>query len=185
MSNNSIYDNLRAAFLSADDKIISEGMVWYTEARAIVKEIARVYQVTENLVAAVMAAASVNTYWHINIEKTWLYVAQLAKNGQAHGGHFGFVIDRINEIWSRRRDYAKIVRGANGLKIEAFYRNLSGNRQAVTVDRHMKRAAGLSGDKATTKQNEAVTEAVCRLAKEFGVLPEQVQAIIWLVQVGK
>jgi hypothetical protein len=132
--------------------------------------------------AGIIAALSPNTRWEVNIaaaaefyrdQSASLHVyTQMAKATLIYGG----------------AEPVDVLRGPKEL---AFYRNISdpAGSTAVTVDRHAARAAlgwGFSIDEISLRLGRVrvygkVAESYRRLAAGIGLVPCQLQAIIWLV----
>jgi hypothetical protein len=78
---------------------------------------------------------------------------------------------------------AKVLRGP---KVSAFWLNICGNLDVVTVDTWAVRAAGITDDReAQLTLNrkggyERVAAAYQDVAREVGVLPAELQAAVWL-----
>ena len=71
----------------------------------------------------------------------------------------------------------------NGQKTNAFARAISGDLDAVVIDVWMIRAAGLDASKGVNKtQYKELSEAVVKVAKEFGLTPRTTQALIWIIR---
>lgn len=69
-------------------------------------------------------------------------------------------------------------RPIKGLKVNAFYQNLSGNYDAVTVDMWILLAYGFKKS-LTDLQYSRLTDKIRKEAAECGLLPAQYQALIW------
>jgi hypothetical protein len=68
----------------------------------------------------------------------------------------------------------------SGPKVEAFFENLRGNHDVVTVDTWMIRL-GLKSNEATPKRLTLIVTACERVAAKLDMWPAEVQAIAWLV----
>ena len=70
-----------------------------------------------------------------------------------------------------------------GHKTYNFAWNLFGDYDAVTIDSHMIRAAGLEQDGVSSGlMYEELSQAVRRLAKRHGLRNAEMQALIWIAQ---
>lgn len=75
----------------------------------------------------------------------------------------------------------RVARGedAGGRKITEFAKALSGDPEAVVVDRWMLRAFGFNKDAATDRQYDLIEQVIRDLAKKLDKTPRQVQAALW------
>lgn len=155
-----------------------DGAAWYGEARAFARKLAREYNVTERRAAGVIAALSPRMQWVANKNAARRFL-QAAADGAS--------CPQLGLGLSRRRAWA-IANGARpldvlgGPKTRAFYRNLTGDLTAVTVDVWAVRAA--LDDVSATVNPTATTygryEAAYRHAAELlGREPAVVQAVTW------
>lgn len=67
----------------------------------------------------------------------------------------------------------------SGPKVTNFFKNLSGDPNAVTVDRWMMRLFDFKSDSPTPRQYDLIDAVVTRSAREAGVTPRQYQAALW------
>ena len=69
----------------------------------------------------------------------------------------------------------------SGPKVNAFFHNLIGDLNYVTIDVWMVRFYGLSEKTAvnTPKKYKAIAERVKRSARRYGLYPAELQAILW------
>jgi hypothetical protein len=70
-------------------------------------------------------------------------------------------------------------------KTNAFARAIAGDDNAVVVDVWMTRAAGLDRDAPTAVQYREISSAVRSLAREWGVSPRTMQALVWIMVRGR
>jgi hypothetical protein len=71
----------------------------------------------------------------------------------------------------------------NGMKTNAFARNISGDLNAVTIDAWMLRPFGL---KEANKTNyRTLADAIRTVAREVNMTPADLQALIWVRLRGK
>jgi hypothetical protein len=69
----------------------------------------------------------------------------------------------------------------NGLKTNAFARAIAGDSDAVVIDVWMCRAAMLDTDSPNVGQYRMLSDAIRIVAREFGLTPRTVQALIWII----
>jgi len=104
---------------------------------------------------------------------------RLAKQYVLENDTRGIMQQRVRalDVW---RTTGKI----SGVKINAFYKSLMLDDEAVCVDIHMSRLFGYDGDlmrttKYWTSRREKAQRVVRKLARHWGVKPRQMQAILW------
>jgi hypothetical protein len=132
----------------------------------------------------IVAALSPRVRWSVNL--VWSRVLIDAYRSGAD-------VPRVST--TRNRDLAwRIASGERpldvlgGQKVRAFYRNLSGNTRAVTVDVWAARAAGfdMPDSKSLTRHQYAeISAAYRRAARLTGIEPAELQAAIWIQVRGK
>lgn len=157
---------------------------WYSDAHLVIKDIANEYGVSLDAVAYVTATLSPALSWMRNIESTRAFFDEwFGRYGNSRQAAYGSNVRKCS-------DYMFGLRSGNptGRKVSAFYQNLLGDTQALTLDRHAIRAArwGLrnltkeSGVQDICQQEFAVVEnAYRRTADMVGVDVAVFQATIW------
>ncbi|MGE3270916.1 MAG: hypothetical protein AB7P40_19340 [Chloroflexota bacterium] len=88
-------------------------------------------------------------------------------------------------ILNGQRDAAEAF--AKAPKTRNFWRNLSGDENAVTVDTHMLKACGadeIARKGLTTGQYGTYADAITAAALVVGETPASFQAIVWIVVRG-
>lgn len=154
-----------------------EGINWYHNASDICLRMAEDFNVGYNTVCALMANFSVNKGWKENIKVTKHYL----ETGE--GKHFQVVTDKADEIMKTSpSNYRTILRGKTGLKVENFYMNIlrPNEEEFITIDRHAWDIVNGEG-KITIPRYGKAAAVYERAAKKHGLLPNQVQAITWVV----
>jgi len=172
--------NLRALYNRATDEQMDEGLAWYDAAFVTVTGIATLAGVTIDAAAAVVAAISPRQTWSRNV-KIALSICQYP-NGVDHA------VFAINLEKSRRilagEEPLKVL---GGNKVRAFYANLLGQYDDVTVDGWIWRGA-TNGDynhRITDNQYALISRCIRELAAEAGdITPAQYQAVVWCVLRG-
>lgn len=159
---------------------------WYSDAHIVIKDIAKDYNVSVEDVAYVTATLSPALSWRANIESTRAFFdewhgRQTSNRQTAYGTNVG-----------KCTQYMFGVRSGTptGQKVSAFYSNLLGNYDVVTLDRHAIRAArwgvrnleSESGEQKICGQEFAVVEnAYRRAASCAGVSVAEFQATLWIL----
>lgn len=147
---------------------------WYEDAERYCQYLAVQYGVTLEQACGVMSAFSPRVHWSRN-----KVLAELYLDGEPTPGLRN----------SRRAADAVMVHGIDalrGLKTHAFARNMYGDTDAVTIDVHMVRAAGIDDrDAPTIVQYREMSVAVRRLARKHRMQPRDMQALVWIKQRGR
>ena len=159
-----------------------EGQMWYPTALEHCKNVGRVYGVSPQRVAAVLAVTSPRARWSKNMEATYSIVADSFVPAYMRQSSYGILGTnaRKGEQVMTDRYYSKLVTGE---KVSNFYLNILGHTQPVTVDSIMSYAAGY-GDDVSRKIRAEVTDACCSLADVFGMTPRDTQAAVWIAYRG-
>lgn len=159
------------------------GRHWYPAARRLVSRWARRYQLPRETVACVIAAISPQCDWPTNKR-----LARAILNGRDPASLSGALRVNLRKAWGIRATRAGLDTLARwfptGSKVQAFARNLAGDdHQAITIDRHAASAA-YGRPMYTLSLHPAryrvIAEAYRTVARELGVPPAQLQAIIWV-----
>lgn len=167
----------------APEDVKDEGRSWYTNQREVCRELADKYDLPLDKVAAVMAALSPMTRWTENVAGT-IRMLRAFRNGEE-------VAPRNCTLFYKNAVKAwAILHGGNlfellekSPKVFAFWRNLCGDEQCVTIDTWMARAVG-EDKRATNGIKSAlynrIAEAVKDAAWSTGETPAQFQATVWV-----
>ena len=164
------------------EKAALEGQAWYPAALAHCKDVSREYGVSAQRVAAVMAVTSPRARWSTNVNATYSIVADSFMPDymrQSSYGILGANARKGTQVMTDRY-YSKLVTGE---KVSAFYLNILGHTEPVTVDSIMSYAAGYGSD-VSKKIRAEVTDACHSLADVFGMSPRDTQATVWIAQRG-
>lgn len=70
-----------------------------------------------------------------------------------------------------------------GPKVLAFYHNLSGNEEPVTIDVWVMRYFGFTQESPNVTQRKAITDAITKASKQYKMTPAQLQAVVWAIAV--
>ena len=165
------YSVLLDSATPADIEIASK---WYDDANAIANHISTLSGLDIEKSASIIAAFSPRERWNSNIRKALDFVSGLN------------VVGLTNNI---NMAYSAMVHGfdaLNGLKTNAFARNIAGDKDAVTIDVWMIRAAGMDAAKGVNDtEYKLLSEIVKELAANRGMYPATAQALIWILIRGK
>lgn len=177
------------AYRAASPAHLAAGLGWYATARDKAERMAPAGtdgSPMVDLAAGVIAALSPRCQWSTNL--AW---ARVTVN-RAHAG-----LSQPAVSTTSNRDHAwRIANGEaplsvlNGPKVRAFYANIMGDTDAVTVDTWAVRVAtGRTGKAAewtigTRRRYDAVADAYRRAAVILGTDPRSVQAATWVAARG-
>lgn len=188
MDNSTYVRNILAVWNDRNEEQEKDGREWYPAMARIMREHAKVKRLSVNQVAGVYAATSINTGWSQNLT----LAARALEHGRLDGGTLGMVCEKVNAILGLAtgaplRIDAILSADAKSMKIKNFWRNLSGNYAAVTVDRWARRiATGDYASKSVPKGAEYldIAAAYVEVARIVGETPATVQAVTWCVARG-
>lgn len=181
-------DQLLTYYGMATNEERSAGLNWYSKANHEIATIAAQYAARIDTTAGIVAALSPSVTYHQNIADT---IRLLENEETATVATYGRQkIKALQILWG---DNPLIALGGRAYKTRSFYLNLlfpTDDLQTVTIDRHAVRS--LLGDPSMppektqkyidTKNKYTVLSSVyTTVAVHTGLLPQQLQAIIWLV----
>lgn len=148
-----------------------DASIWYRLARCHAHAIAFTMDIPLENAASIISAFSPRVQWNRNMDLAWQFAT-----GQDV---------RCLTLSKRNAEKAKTMGFAalNGLKTNAFARNISGDLNAVTIDAWMLRPFGLRD--ATKANYRTLSEAIRVVAAEVGMTPADLQALIWVRLRGK
>ena len=172
--------NIAACWHAADPRDLEQGLAWYDLAACTADRIGA-GRYSREQVAGVIAALSPMNGWRQNIAAAERLIERHASGMRAPTKGYGLK-GNVRKAWA-------ILRGADpldvlsGPKVRAFYRNIIGDPDAVTVDRWAMRIA--LADPAhpgtcTARQSREVAEAYRSAASELGIAPRALQAATWV-----
>jgi hypothetical protein len=157
----------------ASPEDISTASAWYDEAHDIAKSMSDISGLSIEKCASIIAAFSPRERWASNVKYANMFI---------NGGTPPTLTNNINMA------YAAMVHGfnaLNGRKTNAFARNIAGDKDAVTIDVWMIRAAGLDANKGVNDtEYRILAEVVKELAANRGMYPATAQALIWIIVRG-
>lgn len=177
--------NIRNIYNQATDKELRKGRQWYEQAQLVCHGLAAKHGVSYIKVAAVLAATSPQTDWYSNQR-----ITDKVLEGQREGLHTRDVMVKCDAILSLPDDEAllyecgDVVYGKKGWKTSAFFFNIMGYENHVTIDRHALNLATLDDYDwkwMTPRRYEALSAAYQTVAAELGIKGYELQAITWLV----
>jgi hypothetical protein len=182
--------NIRRVFELATAEELAAGMEWYPKARAEIAELALSFDLSREVVSAVVAVLSPNTRWEYTLRD-----AEAVSRGYRAGLSADQVTvttypaNKFKAFELLRTQDTGIVNTRNGyFKVWSFADNLSNpESEAVTVDFHAYSIAMGSRFKLDDKmpaikgnRYKRVAEAYRKVAAELGIRPFELQAVTWV-----
>lgn len=171
--------NLLTAYDAASAADANEGAAWYADAQAFARALAAGTTLTVDHGAGVVAALSPRVRWATNMRAAAAMVeaAERVADEPVVGG-----------LPTNRAKAWRIANGENpldvlgGQKVRAFYANIMGDEDAVTVDVWAARAAvpDYDGKTIPARMYEAIADAYRIAADARGVSPMVMQATVWV-----
>jgi len=154
---------------------IAAGIGWYPMARRHSRRIARAHRSTEHRAAGVISALSPRCRWAQNLIR--------ADDAFRTGTARGLFADKAQAILNGARPLDTL----RGPKTRSFYRNITGNLQAVTIDTWALGAVLGTRDKRILHNTiervgeyEAAADEYRSVASWFGLRPAEFQAAVWV-----
>lgn len=174
--------NILSVYDRASDEQRRDGIDWYPAMTRIMREHAAQSEFSIRQCAAVYAATSINTPWARNM----VLAAQALKDGSLNAGTLGMVCRKVNAILAGEDIDSTLSADAGNRKLRNFTRNLSGDYDAVTVDRWAHRVAtnGVESSVPSGDRYETIALAFRAAALMRGVNPATMQAVTWCVMRG-
>ena len=173
-----VIDNLTDIGNSLTTYEVIAGMGWYRGAENLARRLAYRYGCTKHQAAGVIAAMSPNQTWANNIR-----MAEEALAGNPRG--FASAVARVKRILAGGSIIGTFPEPTGkSHKIREFYRAISGNPNAVVIDRWALRAAW--GNHADIKNLERVgvyhmvADCYREVAEMFDMTPRDFQAAVWI-----
>lgn len=158
---------------------------WYFEVNQYCQLLSEAYNVPLIKVAGIMSALSPNNTFDNNINSLENFLLHSGDckvstfNGQKAKAQK--ILDADNNISLEEIKYILSPVTDMGLKTKAFFDNIyqPHSSEAVTVDLWMIRWAKLEGS-LTPKRYRLISQQICNLADDAGLLPHQLQAKLWV-----
>lgn len=166
-----------------------EGMHWYDDAKRFAQETANQFELPLNKVAGVIAVLSPRQSWRRNKDLAHLmcelYHAGAPCPDESQLGCFSANIDKAWNILHADLRETPIFNWVRGPKVTAFYHNIMGDPNAITLDTHALNA--WYGDTACPRggvfrksEREAAEQCYRDVAAQRGLTPAQCQAVVWV-----
>ena len=178
-------DAILERYDAADAADIAAGLAWYDRAERTMAAMARYFGVPRETAAGVVAALSPRVQWAPNVAAAERMLAAAGAGASE---------PRVNGYGANRRKAWAIAQGADpetvlgGPKVTAFYSNLTGDPDRVTVDVWAARGAGLDmpdGRTLSARTMRELGKAYATAAERRGITPRQLQAAVWVAVRGR
>ena len=158
--------------LQANFGQLEHAAVWYHEAQEVAEDVAENLGVSLEVGASIVSAFSPRERWSSNVAKALAF--SLGKPVTGLGNNIRMAESAITLGFDALK----------GLKTNAFARAIAGDSNAVVIDVWMCRAANLGTDSPNKSQYNMLSDAIRKVAKEFGITPRTAQALIWIIVRG-
>src|SRR3990167_9874307 len=172
-------------FHSATPLETLEGAAWYDNARAEIEALAIAYSLPARTIAGVVAVLSPRLRWSENIIDASNVIYQFRAGITAENCKSRTFLRSVNKAYNVLQGDDSAI---SGPKVTAFYRNLLGDPDVITIDIWVVRAAigrtlrdsSGSGRVPNKTEHAAITRAYENAANELGIAPTTLQAIVWV-----
>lgn len=171
----SYQENLLRLFELTPENIRAEGVQWYPSARLYFTQLARKYKLQPRIVLGVVAALSPFVSWKTQLLHTEGFIRnELKKKGSGRFPGFKPNIRNARNIMAGMPPLEVL----KGPKTRAFYKNLIGLTNHVTLDRHAISAA-LNVKVIDHDDLKGIAMAYRKAARKVGLGLSHFQAVIW------
>lgn len=171
--------NILAAYDASTADDLAQGMQWYGLANAMAESLASDDYHLEQC-AGVIAAMSPMMNWAANIRVARALIERHRGGDVKPTAGYGLTRN-VDKAW-RILEGEDPMSVLSGQKVRAFYANILGDPDAVTVDRWAARIARADySDKGlvTKSQYNAIADAYREAATERGIVARDIQAAVW------
>jgi hypothetical protein len=167
-------------YLSATEEQREQGEAWYQTAKDAAKELAKQYDVSYRCAAGVIAVLSPRSKWNKNKEDAKAILRAVTSGSK--------IVPVCSAYGANVRKAWRIAKGESpasvlgGPKVNAFYRNICGDYNGVTVDVWAARVAEPYNHRfpGRDKDYAVIADAYSSAAEKLGTWPAFVQAICWV-----
>lgn len=172
-----VCQNIRDAYNQVSRTDVLEGKDWYRTARQFAQELSELSGLPLDVVIGVIAVVSPGTNWNQNM----IIATQIVGNSDKVSCRYWLNVIKARKIIQNSEVFPTL----KGNKVTRFYRNISNpdTSMDVTVDRWALRTA-LNDYSLTAVKNDKeywmVEQAFREVASEIGLLPSELQAILWV-----
>ena len=162
---------LLAHYVEADGETTMAGRQWYPNAERLIQAKADTFDVSLPAMTGIVAVLSPSKRWRENI---------LAAETILRGGRPANLYPENSNKAEAIRDGADPLEIVSGAKVSAFFANLLGSREIVTVDVWGQRAAtGKMLEAPKKARYRRIAAAFVSAARMTGETPREFQSIVW------
>lgn len=175
-------ERVKVGFAGVNVCALEEGLKWYAKARSDILAFPSLSALGPVPATAIVAVLSPGISWDQNL----IAADAVARGSKVNIPAYGPNVEKARRI-AEDPQHALVQLG--GHKVTSFFDNLLAPEvsRAVTIDRHVLRAIWprytletLGKWLSRAGMYEALTRSFQRVADEFGLLPHQVQAALWV-----
>lgn len=175
------------------NRLVKRSKQWYLDANAFAQELSLKYRISLDKCAGIIASLSPAISWEQNkIDAEMLaqlYDLNLHNEALTHHRFSTYSRNVLKAIEILNQDKQPIVHFSNpkcGFKTRYFYLNILEPKKVtgVTIDRHAVAIASGSNKSykagLTPKQYRDYADQYIQIAKEFNMMPHELQAVTWV-----
>ena len=172
-------------FHAATPMQVVDGMNWYRNAWNVAQDIAAGTTHPAENIAAVIAVLSPGITWDQNKTAARNLVEHHAAGRRTKVGLYPQNSEKAYDILTTNTP------NVTGPKVSAFFANILGDTEQVTIDRHAYRIAmgkdlpKKNDGKIPVRVHRTIAQAYKNAARIVGVEPSEMQAITWTVYRGR
>lgn len=170
-------------YYASSETVKTEGRAWYVDQRESVRLIAQRFAIPVSTVAAVVSALSPQTRWSQNIAGA-IRTIRAYVSGDVLPSGVTLYTRNAHKAWSILSEEVLPENAFDGApKTRNFWRNLSGDENAITVDTWMLKAMGCGDchqNGLKPRYYGKYADLIRRAAALVGETPASFQAIVWI-----
>lgn len=177
--------NLVKLFNKVPTEPLREGIEWYKQANLFCHGLSIKFEIELSVVCGIMSALSPGTNYEQNKKDVFALISANKDGGRRNVRFttYGQNVLKAQDIYSGVRNPFEAFSVKTGAKTYNFFHNLldPSSAEFVTIDRHAFTIATEQTYKGLTmKQYEKVADWYKRAADKLGLIPCQLQAILWV-----
>ena len=173
--------NVETLYREANVETRAAGRNWYREASRECIRMADDFAVPVTTVCGVVSALSPQTRWWVNLRGAERLLEAYAAGLDGPPAGVTLYNSNAEKAWKIATGQLPLVDAFKpNTKTWAFYHNLRGDLDYITIDTWMLRALGDARKALHPSQYRKAASLIRQEALEFGELPAQFQAIVWL-----
>lgn len=179
----------------------AKASLWYYDANNFAKAVAKQHQISLIKVCGVISALSPSNEWNNNKIEAQRMIEIYLKDGDFTSEAFTItkfrtygnnvakaiqILDLDDSNFMLKEQVSDILFGKAGYKTRNFFHNILDpeNEYKVTIDRHMLTYLGEKSVKSGAHYAK-MEKRICEAAKQIGLVPSSLQAILWEEQIRR